>query len=430
MMMVMRTLLRQTAFLSASHFIVRVLGFVLRIWLSRSLGAQTMGLVELASSAQMLLIAPVISGLPAAVSRMCARSQQKRRVRIVRMGMALSLMISLPLTLGAFFMRAELSLWLGDIRTTPALLFYLPCVPVLGVSCVLNGYFYGSGNPVPPAVCELFEQIVRLLLCLKLTAIFSLYPTILRAAIPAAASLLGETASLILMLLFSCRILISHAEGGRRQILREMLSLALPLTGMRLVTTLMRTVNTTLIPARLTASGLPAGEALTQLGMMNGMLMPVLMLPSFITCSLTMVGAPELTRRQAQGRPMRGLIQKLLTATLLIGFLSMAAAFLFAPLLAGRLYRQAELEPMIRRWCILVPVMALCQVTGGLMNGLGLQGQSLRICIGSQFLSVLICYTLAARPQLRLHGALIAMAAGQLLALSLNLTTLLREAKT
>ena len=67
-----KTLIQKTLFLSASHFAVRSAGFLLRLWLSRELGAQTMGLVELAQSAQMLLITPVVTGLPVAVSRMCA----------------------------------------------------------------------------------------------------------------------------------------------------------------------------------------------------------------------------------------------------------------------------------------------------------------------------------------------------------------------
>ena len=119
--MKMRTLVVQTMFLSASHFLVRLVGFILRIWLSRELGTLAMGLVELASSAQMLLIAPVISGLPSAMSRMCAKAKSDERVRVLRCGIALSLLISLPTMALAYLCRVPLSLWLGDIRTLPAL---------------------------------------------------------------------------------------------------------------------------------------------------------------------------------------------------------------------------------------------------------------------------------------------------------------------
>ena len=428
--MLMRTLVSQTIFLSGTHFLVRVVGFLLRIWLSRELGAQAMGLVELAQSAQMLLITPVVSGLPAAVSRMCAKAQPERQVRVLRCALALALLVSLPLAVLAFALRVPLSLWLGDIRTLPALLCYLPCIPVLGVSCALNGYYYGTGRPVPPALSELLEQVVRLVLCVRLVSLLRGWPDIARAAIPSLASLLGETVSLVLMLLIAFRALVcTSGEGSRRLILRELLSLALPLTGMRLVTALMRTVQAALIPARLQIAGLSSAQALRCLGMYSGMTMPVLMIPSFITCSLCMVAAPELTRRQASGQPHRRLILRILGATLVVGLAAMAGVFAFAPLLAHRIYRQAELLALLRRCCPLVPVMAMSQVTGGLMNGLGLQSRSLRIAVAANFLSVVLMYALVALPGVQLWGEVIALAAAQAFTLLFSLRALLGAAR-
>ncbi|MBQ4266434.1 MAG: oligosaccharide flippase family protein [Clostridia bacterium] len=425
--MKMRTLVYQTMFLSASHFLVRVIGFAMRIWLSRELGAQAMGLVELAQSAQMLLITPVVSGLPAAMSRMCAKADKTQHVHVLRSGILLSLLVSLPLTVLAFFFKTHLALWLGDIRTLPALICYLPCIPVLGVSCALNGYYYGISKPVPPALSEILEQIVRLLLTLRLIHALRGWPAMLRAAIPAAGTLAGETLSLALMLILAGRVLFfSHASGGRQAALRELFALALPVTGMKLVSSLMRTVQSVLIPARLQVSGLAASEALSRLGMLNGMMMPVLMLPSFVTCSLSMVAAPELTRRQAQGRSQKQLVLRVLSAALIIGLLAMAAVFFLAPLFAGALYRQAELEPMLRRCCALVPVMALCQVISALMNGLGLQRISLRIALFANLLSTMLTFVLASQPSLRLWGVIMAIAAAQLTTLFASLRALMQ----
>jgi len=403
----------------------------MRIWLSRELGTLTMGLVELAQSAQMLLITPVVSGLPSAISRMCAKEDARGCQRVLRCGVFLSLLVSLPLMAAAFFLREPLALWLGELRTLPALIVYLPCLPVLGVSCALNGYYYGIGKPVPPAISELLEQIVRFLLSMRLVSLLSGWPVMLRSAIPAAAALAGETAGLLLMLLLALRMLFVRLPGkagrSRRAMLGEMLALALPLTGMRMVTSLMRTVSSTLLPRRLQLSGLAASEALSQLGVMQGMMMPVLMLPSFVTCSLASVAAPELTRRQAQGKPLSGLVRRAMAATLLIGLLAMTAVWLFAPLIAQRLYRQAELLPMLRFACWLVPVMAMTHVVSGMMNGLGLQGRSLRISLISNLLCVLLMYVLPAMRSLRVYGAIIANAAAQMLTLLLSVHALDRE---
>jgi len=162
--------------------------------------------------------------------------------------------------------------------------------------------------------------------------------------------------------------------------------------------------------------------------MMSGMLMPVLMIPSFITCSLCMVAQPEITRRQSEGRALRRPILRLLKTTFALGFLAMLGAYLLAPLFSGMLYREPALLGLIRRCCPLIPVMALCQVASGLMNALGLQGTSLRISLASNLLSVLLMYVLAVMPQLQIYGVMIAMACAQLLTLSLSLRALFQKA--
>ncbi len=420
------SMIGKTAFLSCSHFVVRVMGFALRIWLSRSLGPQAMGLVELAQSAQMLLITPVVSGLPAAVTRMCAKADAPRRARILRLSVLLSLLASVPLYAGAFLLRGPLCTWLGDARTLPALCLYLPAIPILGVSCALNGYFYGCGKPMPPALSELLEQLVRLGLCMRLVRLFSLLPMPLLAAVPSLAAVAGEAAGLLLMLAAAARTLCSPGAGGRRETLGELFSLALPLTGMRAVSALMRTANAALIPARLVSSGLAASEAMTRFGMMQGMLLPVLMMPSFITGSLTMVVSPELTRRQACGLSLSRPVRRVLWTALAVGAAAMAAVYALAPTVASRLYRQAELLPLLRACCALVPVLSLCQVTGGMMNALGLQRASLRISLLSGLTCVLLVYALAAMPALRLWGAILATACQHLLTVALNLLCIRR----
>ena len=75
---------RQTAVLTCANAITRGAGFVLRVVLSRMLGAQAMGVMTLSHSAHMLFITPVTAGLPLAVSRITARHADARALRAGR----------------------------------------------------------------------------------------------------------------------------------------------------------------------------------------------------------------------------------------------------------------------------------------------------------------------------------------------------------
>jgi hypothetical protein len=61
------------------------------------------------------------------------------------------------------------------------------------------------------------------------------------------------------------------------------------------------------------------------------------------------------------------------------------------------------------------------------MNGLGLQGTSLRISLGANLLSTLLMYILAAQPDIRLWGVIIAMTAAQAVTLGFSLRALLHS---
>ncbi|MEL7604202.1 MAG: oligosaccharide flippase family protein, partial [Bacillota bacterium] len=127
-----QSMIAQTAILSGANFFVRILGFVMRIWLSRTLGAEAMGVMELAGSAHMLWIAPVTSGLPMAVSRHAARAQASNNSLAMRQtllaGRRLAGIISFIMLPVLLLLSPLIARLLGDTRTLPALLFYLPCL--------------------------------------------------------------------------------------------------------------------------------------------------------------------------------------------------------------------------------------------------------------------------------------------------------------
>ena len=100
----------------------------------------------------------------------------------LRAGKRLALRVSLAMLPALALLSPLIAVLLGDARTLPALWCYLPCLPVLGVSAVYNGWCYGAGDTLPPSVSEFFEQVLRLAICAAL--LFS-FPR-LRAAYGAA----------------------------------------------------------------------------------------------------------------------------------------------------------------------------------------------------------------------------------------------------
>ena len=373
-----QSLKRQALITGASTALVRAMGFALRLYVSRMLGAEALGVMELASGVHMLALTPAAAGLPQAVSRLTAKAKdQRQRERVLYAGRRLALALGLMLTPIYLILSPFLAKWMGDERALPALLLFAPCMLTVGLSSVYDGYFFGQGRALPPAISEGAEQVVRLLAVAALAGLVPLVTPAYRAALPAFASSLGEMAGLLVVLPLAGRIASFRDDPMEKNTRKALLRLSLPLLLNRLVHTGLRSVCNAVIPLRLIAGGLDKAEAMSRLGMLGGMVMPLMFLPCMASGALSAVGGPAVARcggRKAESR----LIRRLLLSAAAVGAACAGGLYVLSPYIARWVYRLPELTPLLQNACPLAVILPAQQMAGGLMTGLGLQRRSLR----------------------------------------------------
>lgn len=418
-----QSLKKQALLITVSGVLVRAMGFGIRLWVSRALGAEAVGIMELASGAHALALAPAASGLPGAVSRMTARAaDETQRQRVLYAGKQLARRMALVI-LPLFLLCAPwIARLLGDARTLPSLVFYAPCVLLVGLSCVYDGACLGKRCALPPVISELGEQAARLL---ALLALFSLIPRLTpawRAALPAFAGTLGEGAGLIIAAGMYGRAAAFRRDAALAPIRRELWAMSLPMILNRLTHTALRALSNVMIPRRLMAAGLGVGEAMSRLGMLNGMVMPLMFLPGLLSGALAVVGGPAAARCRSAER-LRALFARVLLPAAAAGGLCAAGLWLLAPWIANRLYRLPELAPLIRALCPMAVLLPMQQALSGLAVGLGLQKQMLRHGLLGTGVTLALTYLLT--PAQGILGAGIAAMAGHALTLICTLFLLL-----
>lgn len=411
---------RQTVVLTCANALVRALGFALHVALSRMLGAEALGLMELSHSAHLLSIVPVTAGLPAAISRLTAL---RRDASALRAGRSLALRISAVLIPLWVILSPTLARLLGDDRVLPLLWIFTPCIAVLGLSAVYNGYCYGLGKAWPPALSTLTEQALRFALTAGALALLPALSVTARAAIPGAATLAAEAAALLLTVALLRRACVPLRAPANDALRGEILRLSLPITGTRLVQSLSRPVMAALLPRLLVKSGLTATQSTASLGMLQGMVLPVLYLPGIFTMALGMMGTPAIARRQ--GEALRGMALRVLGVSLACGVLGGGAVYALSSFLESRVYHVAGLAGLFRAAAPLTLLFALQQAAGTLLSGLGLQKKTLLPTLGGTALSLILLPRWAASP-LRLYGAVYALIMGRAAALLWQLAQVLR----
>lgn len=418
-----QSLKRQTAVMTGCNVLNRGLGFGLRLFTARLLGPEALGVMELAGQVHMLALTPAAAGLPGAVSRMTAAAEEEpegivlaARQLAVRMGVVLGLVM---LVLSPFLAR-----WMGDERILPSLVIYSPCVLLIGLSGVYRGYSLGRENAWPPALCEGMEQVVRVVVLAALAAFLPRLTLAGRAAVPALAGLMGEGAGMVLILLW----LRPGRQAKKAPVQGKLLRSALPVMLNRLSHTLLRTGCSVLIPLRLCAAGMTHGEALGQMGMLNGMVMPLLFLPGMFSGALGTVSIPAVARRS--GYRQRRLALRLLGVAGAVGAGSCVLLYAAAPVVGSRLYGQREVSFLLRALCPMAVLLPLQQVLGGMMMGLGLQRQSFYASVLGASLTLFFTYVWAARPGLGIYGAGYANLLGHGVTLLFCLATFFLHQKT
>ena len=153
--------------LMAAAFIVRILGFANRIYMSNILGAEGMGLFQLAAPVYSLIILTLTSGVSISVSGMTAqekaRGKNANALRVAKTAFAILLVsggiCGVFLAIFGKMIAVEL---LHDARAYYSLIMLAPCIPIVASASAIKGYFYGSSHVTPTAISQIAEQIVRI----------------------------------------------------------------------------------------------------------------------------------------------------------------------------------------------------------------------------------------------------------------------------
>ena len=158
-------LLKSTAILTCAGMVSRIIGFFYRIFLSKTIGAEGIGIYLLLFPIQTLLFSLTSSGIQTAISRFVSArlaSNDKKGARdILLYGMMLSVLFS---GIASFFfirMRILLPSLLHEARCSSLLKILSFALPFAGVHACIIGYYTGLKKAAVPAISQLVEQTAR-----------------------------------------------------------------------------------------------------------------------------------------------------------------------------------------------------------------------------------------------------------------------------
>lgn len=387
-------LITGTIFMSAAGIISRLIGFFYRIFLSRTIGAEGLGIYQLIAPVFSICFALTASSIQTAISKFVGDSMgscigncgEKRARAYLIIGLLLSTILSL-ITGGLVYRYADViaERFLGEVRCAPLLvLLTYSLLPACIHSCI-NGYYYGKKRALVPSVCQLMEQIVRV------GGVYIIYLVIREKNLPLTPThavmglVLGEFAGLL-----TCLFALSfepkpkkdtsiHLRESTGSMFRVFLGMVIPLTLNRLTISFCNSLENLLIPKKLMAFGYSNADALSIYGVLTGMAFSVILFPNVLTNSLSVLLLPSVSEAQGQNnlKKVTDTIKKATLLGLLLG-ISFTIVFLSTGRFIGsRVFHNALAGVLIRRLSFLCPLMYITGLLSSILNGLGHAGQVL-----------------------------------------------------
>lgn len=402
-----------TLLLTFSGLFGQVVGFFYRIALSRMIGAELMGLYQLIMPVYAVLSSLTAAGLTVAVSALSARYGARgdmaaiRRVRWSCLRIFFALLA--PLGLVTVLCSDPISVYaLGDARTRLGLCLLVPCLALTGIENLQKHSFFGIGRVAPPAFCEMAEQVIRALSVIGLLWVFLPQNGERTVGLIVLGMCLCEVFSACaLTLLFRRYIGTGRGEVlGDRGLGREIARIALPVGGTALLGNLMGSANAVLIPRLLVRGGATVSQAMSAFGVINGMTLPMLLMPSAFVGALGLVLVPKLAKAVALGRTgeARERLGRVMEATSLLILPAMALLSVIGPSLGTFLFRDQRAGERILPLAVGVALSCYQSVLGSALNGLGKQSAAAGNMLLSDGVQLAFTWFLVGDPRIGLGG--------------------------
>jgi stage V sporulation protein B len=425
---VKQTFIGGTLILVAAGIINRILGFVPRILLPRVIGAEGVGLYQLGYPFLILILTVITGGIPLAVAKLVAEAESEGNETRVRKVLKVSLIlsVSLGIVFTAFcyiagpWITAHL---LTDGRVHTTFLVMSPIILLVSVSAVYRGYFQGRQNMIPTAVSQITETVIRIIAVLFFSWLMIPYGLEYAAAGAMFGVLVGELGGMLVMLVMylwtrkdylmyqDAKIGADPHHMGGIAALKRIIRISVPVTLSKLVGSTSYLLESILIAQSLALAGIATAAATAQYGALQGMVIPVLLLPSALTFSLSVSLVPSLSEAAARGD--MGTIHKRLHQSLRLALVTGAPfaviMYVLAEPLCYYLYGHNEISVMLK---MMAPVALFIYFQAPLqaaLQALDKPGTALvNTTIGAVVKLVLI-YVLASNPNMGILGAVMAI---------------------
>lgn len=419
--------------LTAANLLLRLISIGFNVFLSGSIGAEGLGLLQLISTVGVFAMLVGTSGVRVAAMYLAAEEFGHRRLCGVKEAMRVCLRTGLAISAAAglcLFLLSDLFAvrLLRDVRAVPSLRVMGLLLPFSCLCGIMTGYFTACARISQLVVIEIAERLVSLLLTAALLLTWAKNDLSRACCAITLGSSVGCVFDFALLYCMYRRDIHSVAPPQAPLFMKKRLfRLCVPLALNDYLRAGLNTAEQLLIPVGLARYGGSSAQAMASYGTIHAMVFPVLMFPAAILYSVSDLLVPELSRSRAAGRRLRivDLTDKCLRMEMLFAAAVSGFFFLYGDALGQLLYRSDEAGHYLRVFAPMVLMLYLDAIVDGMLKGLAEQVACVRYNTFTSALDVILLLLLL--PRYGIGAYVFAFALTHAINLALSLRRLLQK---
>ena len=432
--------LKGTMILTISSIIVKVIGSLNWIILSRVLGGEGIGLYQMGFPIYLMAITVSSAGVPVAISiitsEKLANKDYRGAKRVFNVSLRL-LLISGLIFSSALFFGADFLInqhIIRDSRAYYSIIALAPAVFFVTFLASFRGYLQGWQIMTPTATSEVVEQLVRVITMLVFADLFMPYGLAYAAGGASMGAGAGAFCALLVLMWFYRRLKRRLHEEIEAQddsipqesaghIIKRLLKLALPVSLTSLMLPIGANLDLLIVPQSLEVAGFDVRHATELFGYLTGMAVPLVNLATIFTAAMTISLVPSISESRTLERfdAIRDKIRLAFRVAMIITFPCFMGLFFLAEKVAALIYNAPGAAGAIQTMSVGILFLGMHQISTGIFQGLGKTAIPVINMILACLVKVGMSWWLTAIPLLGIKGASMATVADFAVAAIINM---------
>ena len=435
--------LRGTLILTVAGVVVKVIGSLNWIFVSRILGGEGIGLYQMAFPIYFFALSVSTAGVPVAISIITAERVALKDIfgakRIFKISMSLMFVTGIIFTALTYFGAQWLIDWhfIRDPRAYWSVVALAPAIFFVTLLASSRGYLQGWQRMTPTAVSQIVEQIFRVITMILFASLFLPWGLDFAAAGASLGAFAGAVTGLLVLVYFHWKLerdikaeygtdikpLAQGEQSSTWKIIKRIFALSLPVSAASIMLPVVSNLDLAIVPQRLEVAGYSVNEATELFGYLTGMAVPLVNLATILTASLAVSLVPAISKARALG-DKRLVFDQTASGVRISNFVCFPAfviVFVLATPISTLIYNAPGAGPAVLVSSFSIVLLGLHQVSTAVLQGLGHPSIPMINMIIAAGFKVALNWSLTAIPSLGIMGAAWATAADMGVAAIINM---------